>query len=90
MPNITFVPHKYNVMLMCDKYPNVYMLANKCNGFLQNRSNYFKLNTIHSCVFYIFSTFSEVMTFYRNIIQMYPLINYSYTVIKSGKTVNLK
>lgn len=89
MPNLKFIPYKYTVILDCKKYKNSYALANKCNGFLHSRSNYNNINTNKGLIYYAFSTYAEVMNFYRNVTSMFPGITYSYTILKSERNVLL-
>jgi len=90
MPNLVFSTNKYIVYIQVNKYnTNIYNLCNKLNGFLRNRSNYFKIDPFKRIAYYTFGTLAEVNKFYRDIKSAYTGINYSYTILKTGKYIQL-
>ncbi len=89
MISLSFSPNKYLVIIQSTKYPNIYTLSNKLNGFLQNRSNYFKLSKTEKKAYYIFETLAEVKSFYRNATSTYTGLLYSYITMKTGKLTQL-
>lgn len=89
MKSIMIKSNKYIVILDCKAYKNSYIIANKCNGFLQHRFNYFNIDIQTKKAYYALQSFGDVMSFYRNVTHMYPKVNYTYTIIKTGRSIIL-